>query len=257
MTSEHDMYSVPPDRSRIGKGVFHFHCHAGVSCYLSCCRNVDLLLFPYDIILLKKYLQMTSSDFLRQHTKLCEGSHPYFPGLQLKMADKEGAPCPFLGADGCTVYANRPSACRTYPLERGIERISPGQPLAIHYFMTHHPYCKGHEEQRAYTIRQWERDQMLYDCNMYNDLWAEVEAFFSTNPWAGEGKAGPHQQLAFMACYDIDTFRAYIENHAVLDGFVLKKEERRRIMTDDGYLLRFGFAWIEYVLGGHKRLVRK
>ncbi len=257
MVHEEESYPVPPDRSRIGQEPFHFHCHPGVSCYLSCCHNVDLLLFPYDIILLKNQLRISSSEFLRRHAEVCEGSHPYFPGLRLKMAEQEGAPCPFLSDQGCTVYRNRPSACRTYPLERGVERPAPGAPLVAHYFMTHHPYCLGHGEQRAYTLRQWERDQALYDCNMYNDIWAETDAFFATNPWAGEGKAGPRQQLAFLTCYDIDGFRAYVSRHGILDGFALNKDERRGVLSDDGRLLRFGLAWIEQILGGRARLAGK
>jgi Fe-S-cluster containining protein len=218
-----------------------------------------MLLFPYDIVQLKNYLKLHSSDFIQKYTRLCEGSHAYFPGLKLKLAEDENHSCPFLGEGGCTVYKNRPSACRTYPLERGVEQIGQGggDRLIIHYFMTHHLYCKGHYEERCYTIQQWERDQMLHEYNLYNDLWAELDAFFSTNPWAGEGKAGPCQQLAFMVCYNIDEFRSYIEKHDVLSGFRLKKDERQRVANSDGQLLIFGFRWLEFIFGGRKNLIEK
>lgn len=251
-----DQY-LPPNRTRIDQNTFNFHCHPGVSCFLSCCRNVDMLLFPYDIVQLKKRLKIHSSEFLYKYTQLCEGSHTYFPGLKLKLAEDEKHSCPFLGDEGCTVYKSRPSACRTYPLERGVEYLGQGKQLRIHYFMTHHSYCKGHEEDRSYTVRQWERDQMLHDYNLFNDLWAELDAFFSGNPWAGEGAAGPYQQLAFMTCYNIDGFRSYIESHRILDGFKLRKDERQRIVNDDGALLRFGFSWLEFILGGRKNLITK
>ncbi len=246
---------LPPDRTRIDSHNFRFHCHARVSCFLSCCRNVNLLLFPFDIVSLKQQLKIHSSDFLHKYTQLCEGSHRYFPGLKLKLADDEKHSCPFLDVRGCTVYKNRPSACRTYPLERGLERIEHGNKLKVHYFMTHHLYCKGHDEERNYTIRQWERDQELHDYNFYNELWAELDAFFSTNPWAGEGHVGPYQQLAFMVCYNIDAFRLYVQEHDVLSGFRLKKDERQRIAKNDEQLLRFGFNWLEFVLGGRKNLI--
>ncbi|WP_310600383.1 YkgJ family cysteine cluster protein [Desulfobulbus sp.] len=247
---------VPPDRTLIANGTFQFHCHAAVPCYRSCCCNVDILLFPYDVIFLKNRLNISSAEFLQAHTRLCAGSHPFFPGLQLKMLEDERHPCPFLAEAGCSVYTHRPSACRTYPLERAVERPGSGQPLRIHYFLTHHPYCQGHFEERRYSIKQWERDQMLDECNLYNDLWAEVDAFFATNPWAGEGAAGPYQQLAFMVCYNIDDFRSYVENHDLVSRFRLSKEDRRRIGRDDGALLRFGFDWLETILGGRKKLVR-
>jgi len=248
---------LPANRTKIEGKAFQFHCHPGVSCFLSCCRNVDMLLFPYDVILLKNHLNIQSSDFLHKYTHLCEGSHPFFPGLKLTMREDEHRSCPFLTEEGCGVYKNRPSACRTYPLERGVECAGRDAPLKVHYFMTHHPYCQGHFEARGYSIGQWERDQMLHECNQYNDCWAELDAFFATNPWAGEGKAGPYQQLAFMVCYNIDAFRSYAEQHELLKVFKLHKEDRRRILNDDGALLRFGFDWLEFFLGGRKKLTKK
>jgi uncharacterized protein len=246
---------MPLGRTRIDGGTFRFQCHSGVSCFLSCCRDVDMLLFPYDIILLKNQLNLHSADFLRNYTQLCGGSHSFFPGLKLAM-NEEGC-CPFLREEGCAVYKNRPSACRTYPLERGVENPGQGLELKIHYFMTHHPYCKGHDEQRNYSIIQWERDQILHECNQYNDVWAELDAFFSTNPWAGEGKAGPYQQLAFMVCYNIDDFRSYATKYNLLNEYQLSKEMRRRIQKDDGALLRFGFDWLEFILGGRRRIFKR
>ena len=248
---------LPADRTIISGDGFQFHCHPGVSCFLSCCRDVDLLLFPYDVILLKNHLHKSSSVFLRTHAQPCNGSHPFFPGLRLKMQDNDQKTCPFLSQSGCSVYVHRPSACRTYPLERAIESPGAGKTLRIHYFMTHHPYCQGHHEMRPYTVRQWERDQMLHECNYHNDLWAELDAFFATNPWAGEGAAGPYQQLAFMVCYNIDEFRAYVGEHELLAQYRLAKDERRRITADDGALLRFGFSWLETILGGRKKLVKR
>lgn len=246
-----------PGRTTIENGRFQFHCHSRVSCYLHCCHNVDMLLFPYDIILLKEYLAINSTEFIERFTSITAGSHPFFPSLKLKMRENVERSCPFLGEQGCSVYVNRPSACRTYPLERGVENPGKGKSLKAHYFLTHHPYCKGHLESRSYTISQWERDQNLYDCNMYNDLWAELDAFFATNPWAGEGKAGPYQRLAFMVCYDIDRFRSYVETHQLLNGFHLRKDEVKRINKNDGALLQFGFRWLEFILGGRKLLAKK
>jgi uncharacterized protein len=247
---------LPTDRTKIEGETFEFHCHPAVSCFLSCCHNVDMLLFPFDIILLKNELNLHSGEFLRKYVRLCEGSHPFFPGLKLNMR-KENGSCPFLGEKGCTVYNSRPSACRTYPLERGIEFPGHGTVLKTHYFMTHHSYCKGHSEPRTYSIAQWEREQKLYECNQYNELWAELDAFFATNPWAGEGKAGPYQRLAFMVCYNIDDFRSYASEHNLLNEFKLRKDEKRRILNEDYALLRFAFDWLEFILGGRKKLIKK
>jgi Fe-S-cluster containining protein len=248
---------LPPDRESVDTGTFQFRCHSKVSCFLYCCKNVDMLLYPYDILLLKQALQLTSSEVLARFTVVCEGSHPFFPGLKLKLQEDDQKSCPFLVPEGCSVYARRPTACRTYPLERGVESIGPGHPLKAHYFLTRHPYCKGHDEPHTYTIKQWEREQQLHQGNLLNDMWAELDAFFATNPWAGEGLAGPYQRLAFMACFDIDRFRSYVQQQKIVQGFLLTKDERRRIERDDEALLQFGFRWLECILGGRKRLLKK
>ena len=247
MNRESNQFPIPEGRTVVGEERFHFHCHADVSCYLTCCHKVEMYLYPYDIVRLKNRLGLHSSEFMRRHTRIAEGSHPYFPAVMLNMAASEGYPCPFLVEAGCSVYKDRPSSCRTYPLERAVERHPDTELLRIHYFMTHHPYCKGHQEERTYTVGEWERDQLIH----------EVDAFFATNPWQGEGTAGPRQQLAFMVCYNIDEFRSYVTQHNLLSCFRLNKEERRRIKREDSELLKFGFNWLQFALGDRRTLSRR
>ncbi|WP_267926682.1 YkgJ family cysteine cluster protein [Desulfolithobacter dissulfuricans] len=237
-----------------GGDTFRFRCHPDISCYLACCHKVEIYLFPYDVLRLKNCLGMHSAEFIHTHCRIGEGSHPYFPSLMLNMAEQEDYPCPFLTREGCSVYPDRPSACRTYPLERGVEKCGRRGRLKTHYFLVRHPYCKGHDEEGTYTVKQWERDQKLLEYNLMNDLWAELDAFFATNPWEGEGAAGPRQQLAFMVCYDIDGFRDYASRHHLLDRYRIDRDRRRRIERDDAELLKFGFQWLPAVLGGRNTL---
>jgi len=227
---------------------FQFRCHPGVSCYLNCCHKLELRLYPYDILSLKDKLSCSSGEFLERYTRLGAGAHPYFPAVMLNMLESDDAPCPFLTDIGCSVYVDRPSACRTYPLERGVEKAGPNAPLQSHYSVVHHTYCKGHEEDHTYTVRQWKREQRLDSFNLMNDLWAEVDAFFATDPWVGEGHAGPRQQLAFMVCYNIDAFRAYCNKNQLTKRLKVNRELRRRIERDDAELLKFGFDWLRQVL---------
>lgn len=254
-TTRHGL--VPEGRTLVGKNPFTFHCHPGVSCFLHCCHSAEILLFPYDIIRLKQHLKISSAQFIREYTRIGEGSHSYFPGVLLNMSQAKNYPCPFLAEEGCSVYPDRPSACRTYPLERAVEQIGASRRLKIHYFMTHHHYCKGHFEEKQYTLKQWEREQGLHNFNVYNELWAEVDAFFASNPWQGEGKAGPLQQLAFMVCYNIDDYREYVLEHDLLKHFKLNKNERKRILGDDTALLQFGFQWLLSILGGQSSLAHR
>ncbi len=243
----------------LGENGFSFLCHPGVSCFTVCCRNVDLDLYPYDIIRLKNALKLDSETFVRSYTEIKQGGNPYFPTLRLRLidhADGEKA-CPFLEESGCTIYRDRPTACRTYPLERAVDR-SPvkGRPEDF-YFLTNHAYCKGHFEDHRFTVKKWVRNQRLDDYNLMNDLWAEVDTLFSTNPWKGEGIGGDQQQLAFLVCYNIDGFRSFCDSQKLLGRFSLSRDERRRIEKEDAELLKFGFDWLKAVFGGKTSLVKK
>lgn len=248
---------IPEGRTAVGTEPFQFHCHSEVECFTNCCRKLMLYLYPYDVLRLKNSLGIHSAEFMHTYTRVAQGSHPYFPAVMLNMKDSTGNTCPFLGEAGCTVYKDRPSSCRTYPLERGVERKDGKQGLVAHYFMTHHSYCKGHDEKRTYTVNEWERDQFLHEYNLMNDFWAEVDAFFASNPWQGEGNAGPRQQLAFMVCYNVDQFREYVNSHNLLKSFRLDRDRRRRIERDDAELLRFGFDWLQFILGDRPTLLAR
>ncbi len=122
------------------------------------------------------------------------------------------------------------------------------------YFLTNHPYCKGHQEQESWTTRDWLRNQGLLYYNLMDDLWAEIDTLFAGNPFEGEGVAGPRQQLAFMVCYNIDGFREYVAQHNLLDRFRLESGRKRDILAQDEELLKFGYDWLKFVLGGTSSL---
>lgn len=241
----------------LGKSEFQFACHSGVGCFTFCCKNVDMILYPYDIIRLKQALGIDSEKFMRTHTVLGKGDNPYFPTVKLKLTEDSHKACPFLNIDGCSVYKDRPSACRTYPLERAVDRSRSGSDPGEYYFLTNHSYCLGHKEKSSLTVSSWIRNQKLIDYNTMNDLWAEVDTVFSQNPWKGEGAAGEKQQLAFMVCYNIDGFRRFTDEHQLVKQFKLDKDFKKRISKEDGEMLKFGFQWLQLILTGKSSLLRK
>ena len=241
----------------LGNSEFHFRCAPDVKCFMSCCRKLDLVLYPLDIIRLKNRLSISSEEFMRRYTRLGPGSHPFFPAVMLLMAADEEQACPFLSNEGCTVYEDRPSACRTYPLERAVDRTPRcGRPQEF-YFLTSHQYCLGHLEKTLWTVKTWLKDQKIQQYNAINDLWAEIDTLFSQNPWQGEGVGGPRQQLAFMVCYNIDAFRSFVQENRLLDQFRLGGSARRIMDYDDEALLKFGFEWLKFILAGTGSLRRK
>ena len=241
----------------LGQSEFQFACHPGVACFTFCCRNVDLILYPYDIICLKNALGIHSENCLRMYTIVETGDNPFFPTVKLKLTADDQKACPFLQENGCTVYNDRPSACRTYPLERAVDRSKSGGIATEYYFLTHHPYCLGHKEKKQWQVNSWVRNQRLVEYNVMNELWAEMDTVFRQNPWQGEGAAGEKQQLAFMVCYNIDGFRRFVEDNALLKQFKLDKDFKKRITREDNELLKFGWQWLKLVLTGKSYLVRR
>ena len=50
-----------------GNDTFCFRCHPEVSCFNRCCRNLNLFLYPYDVVRLKQCLGLTSDEFLDEY----------------------------------------------------------------------------------------------------------------------------------------------------------------------------------------------
>jgi uncharacterized protein len=235
-------------------GTFSFSCHSNIKCYRKCCHTVDLLLYPYDILQIKNHLKISSEEFLDRYTMVISGNNPYFPSVAMKMADTPTKNCPFLGQDGCNVYSARPSVCRTYPLERAVDRTLIKGKRDEFFFLTNHDYCLGHQEGKEWSVKEWLRDQNLQYYHVMEDFWTEIDNVFSKNPWQGEGSGGPRQLLAFMVCYNLDRFRKYLEEHELLDQYKLSGSRKRLIKNDDEALLKFGFDWLKLILDGQPTL---
>ena len=121
---------------------FRFSCHPGVACFTDCCRQLDLALSPYDVLRLSTHLGLASSAFLDQYAVVEQAEGCAFPQVFLCMVDDGQASCPFVTPSGCSVYADRPGACRTYPLGRGAFTTSDGDRHEMHVLLTE-PHCQG------------------------------------------------------------------------------------------------------------------
>src|SRR5512146_3124393 len=82
---------------------FIFQCGQHLDCFTQCCRDVNIMLTPYDVLRMKRALQVDSSEFLESHTLRLESSQRKFPVVILRMQD-ESKQCPFLSPQGCGIY---------------------------------------------------------------------------------------------------------------------------------------------------------
>jgi len=71
----------------------------------NCCRRLQVVVDGADMARLAARLKMTEPEFKRRYVNFDEGGESHF-GAQ---------PCPFLKENICSVYEDRPKACRDFP----------------------------------------------------------------------------------------------------------------------------------------------
>jgi Fe-S-cluster containining protein len=225
---------------------FRFRCHSKLSCFNQCCRNLNLFLYPYDVLRLRKCLGLRSDQFIDRHVDvvLREGNH--FPEVLLRMADNASKTCPFLSNQGCTVYPDRPDTCRTFPVEHGLLFSDQPDKTKIVSFFRPPDFCQGQHEAQKMKLNQWADDQDAVMHNRMTTRWAYIKAMFQQNPWGQEGMNGPKGKMAFMAAYNVDRFREFVFESSFLKRYRIKKALTKKLRTSDRELLLFGFEWIQY-----------
>lgn len=231
---------------------FKFRCHPGVSCFNACCGDVNIFLTPYDIIRLKNHLGMSSQDFLSKYTIMPFDKNLTYPVVLLKMNDDERKSCPFVRQEGCSVYEDRPWACRMYPL--GLASPGDDSKEADHefYFLLKESVCKGFNEEREQTIEEWLENEGIDEYNKQGELFKQLTTnkFFS-NP---DNVTPKKMEMFFTVCYNIDKFRQFVFDTSFLEKFDVEPDVVERIKDNDVELFKFGCRWLRFSLFGEKTM---
>jgi len=244
-------------QNQIGiKDTFSFQCNVDVTCFNKCCRNLNLFLYPYDILRLKNNLSITSDEFIDKYLNMVLRPSNYFPDVLLEMNDNKEKTCPFLNDNGCSVYKDRPDACRTFPVEQGLiyngTRKDTQKQGTFVYFFKPPNFCMGQYKSKKWTPKTWAIDQEAVEYNKMTAIWAELKYLFQNNPWADEGSNGPKAKMAFMSAYNIDLFRDFVFNSSFLKRYKVKSNIIKKIKENEVELMKFGFSWIKFYLWGIK-----
>lgn len=244
-----------------GSKVIQFRCHKQVACFNACCKNIDISLTPYDILRLKHRLGITSTEFLALYTFPYEMEKDGIAGVKLKPFE-DGTACQFMRDEGCEVYTDRPTACRYYPvallsLRRQDEYVDRNS-----YAIVKEPHCLGHEEPRSLTIDEYRTEQGLDEYDELGRGWRQlVLKKKSSGPTVGK-PSKRSLQLFFMACYDVDRFREFVNSDSFNDLFELPADDKQKFQGDtlehDQELMLFAFRFLRQVLFGEETIaVRK
>lgn len=227
------VYRLKPDEP------FNFDCHPGVPCFTECCKMLELVLTPYDILRLRRGTGLTSQQLHDQYIIEDRAEEDMFQKYFLTMIDDGQASCAFVDKQkGCKVYEHRPGACRAYPLGRAAVRTRQGE-LRQHFVLLKENHCKGFEEPVEQTPLSYSENQGLTEYNRYNDALATLIQHEKIR----QGRFMPtDEQLKQygLVLYNIDVFRARIE-----DGSLGINNYPQTILENDEELLLFGIEWVK------------
>ena len=227
-----------------------FSCHPGVSCFTACCHNIKIILTPYDILELRKRLGIQAHEFVTQYTQPTYLEKTDMPGVQIKLKEDTGG-CPFVTPEGCTVYTDRPSACRYYPV--GMADFHEGgtddPEEEKFFFLVREPHCKGFEEDKEWTVREWRKDQGVDIRDEMNKEWLRLimrRKSFGLQATLSDAA----KRMFFMASTDLDSFRKFIFNSSFLDAYEIDENTLEKIREDDEALMHFSFRYLANTLFG-------
>ncbi|UCD77324.1 MAG: YkgJ family cysteine cluster protein [Desulfobacterales bacterium] len=240
-----------PDLTPISlQETFCFACNPDVPCFNACCRDLNQFLTPYDILRLKMHLGLSSEQFLAQYTLQHTGPGSGLPVVTLKPVDNHDLCCPFLMEKGCSVYENRPSSCRMYPLVRAAAYSRKTGEISERYMLLKEPHCLGYNQGNQRIVQKWIEDQKIADYIEINDKLIHIISLKNRlMPGVLDLKS---RHLFFTALYDLDGFRSRIINKGLLGDFQIDSSVLEKALEDDVALLEVGMSWIQRVLFGQK-----
>jgi Fe-S-cluster containining protein len=233
----------PPDKRLRFTDTFEFACHKGLACFGTCCRNRDLVLTPYDVLRLKNALDLHSDEFLSRHTLYRLDPASSFPVLSLAMGSDPERQCPFVTPEGCSVYDDRPTACRLYPLARASGTGGTVGERDEFFFLLDTPGCLGVKEKVPRSLEDWLTGQGLTPYRRANDRMLGL----LLHPARERGRPLDDSQLQkiMVACYNLDVFREFVFKTGFFQAYGVDRKTRLAIEKDDGELLSLGFAYLE------------
>jgi len=217
---------------------FKFSCHKELTCYNTCCRDVNIFLTPYDVLRMRKNTGLSSGEFLKAYTVALLGEEG-IPLVVLRMMEDENKTCRFVTRDGCSIYRDRPWSCRMYP-------VFPVSSKEEEFLIEEKSSCLGFREEKQWTPREWKKDQDIDIYDTMNESYKEITLhdYFQKGNKLDSGKT----KLLYTACYDLDAFKRFLFETRFFDIYDVEKEVIEKIKNDEEELLSFGYRWVRFSL---------
>jgi Fe-S-cluster containining protein len=234
---------------------FCFDCQPTLECFTRCCSDVNIVLTPADVLALARRTGLRTREFLDRHTLTPITKALHLPVVMLRMGEAPEKRCPFVSAQGCSVYQARPWACRMYPVGMALPPARPGVEPEPTHFLFEDDFCHGRRQARTWTVASWQRDQGL---GAGEDLERGFRELVG-HPWfIGGRQLDPKRiEMFFMAAYDLDGFREFVFGSTFLQRFDVDEGLVETLRTGDRELLRFAFRWLRFALFGEPTMPRR
>ena len=228
-----------------------FRCHPGIACFTKCCRNIEILLTPYDVIRMKERLGLSSTEFLAKYTRFAVDDKTTHPLLFMRMNEENDNYCPFVKPEaGCTIYADRPAACRYYPVGQATHRrLGEDEKTPIHdewYVVVKEDHCLGFQEAKTWTIAEWREDQ---EAALYDDMNREWKNIMMKQDIPKDKIDEKRQQMFYLASFDMDAFRRFVFESRFLEIAEIDPERLEKMKGSDVELMKFGVDYLKYLFG--------
>ena len=151
------------------------------------------------------------------------------PVVKLKMGGDDGTgACPFLADEGCTVYEDRPAACRYYPLGLISVKLKDSEAKEDFNFLVREDHCLGHEEAHSQTVAEFCKDQGVEPYEQINRGWIDIlMKLASWRPMGGpmgEVPTPQARQMFFMVSTDVERLRKFVFESSFLQRYDIPAE---------------------------------
>jgi uncharacterized protein len=208
---------------------FRFACHDAIPCFTHCCRDVNIYLTPYDVLRLRRALNMGSSEFLDKYTRHFLAGKNLIPVVQFDM-DSDSLYCKLVTENGCRVYEDRPWACRMFPLDLGSVE-------GEYQMIAGKERCLGLTENAPWKVSEWLNTQGV-------EPYVEMERAFQAilPPPSGTSQTGMGK-LLFIA-YDLDRFAELLKDERFSKFHEVDEELLREALENEEVLLMLAFRYI-------------
>lgn len=212
--------------------LFHFACHDALPCFTQCCRDVNIYLTPYDVLRLRRALGIPAGEVLVRYTRSFVADPVPIPFFQLLM-EPDTLRCKLVTEDGCSVYDNRPWACRMYPLD---PTDRPGEYRTI----VSKERCLGLRESTPWNVGRWLQTQGL---EAYPEMDEAFQAILSMD-FKRAAHLGEEIGKLIYLIYDVDRFAAMIQEDRFRSSLEVDDETLKQVLENDEALLRLAFQFV-------------